>query len=93
MPPPAAATGPLPLPNCYWVLPGTLLAGEYPAAGTPEGTRARLARLRAAGVRCFVDLTEPGELEPYESLLPVDTDYFRRPIADHGLPESPAHMA
>ena len=93
MPPPAAAAGPLPLPNCYWVLPGTLLAGEYPAGGTPEGTRARLARLRAAGVRCFVDLTEPGELEPYESLLPVDTDYFRRPIVDHGLPASPAHMA
>ena len=44
-------------------------------------------------MRCFLDLTEPGELEPYESLLPLDTDYFRRPIADHGLPASPAHMA
>lgn len=93
MPPPAAATGALPLPNCYWVLPAALLAGEYPGGRTPEATRARLARLLAAGVRCFVDLTEAGELEPYQSLLPVDADYFRRPIADHGVPASPAHMA
>src|SRR5690349_6150150 len=71
MPPPAAATGPLPLPNSYWVLPGSLLAG----------------------VRCFVDLTEPDELAPYEALLPLDCDYFRRPIPDHGVPASPAHLA
>jgi ADP-ribosylglycohydrolase len=93
MPPPAAASGPLPLPNSYWVLPGHLLAGEYPGARTPEATRARLARLTAAGVRCFIDLTGPGELEPYEGLLPLDTDYFRRPIPDHGVPESAAHMS
>ena len=50
MPPPAAADGPLPLPNCYWVLPGTLLAGEYPAGGTPEGdARAPGAAARGRG--------------------------------------------
>ena len=30
----------LPLANCYWVLPGELLAGEHPHGATPELTRA-----------------------------------------------------
>jgi len=44
-------------------------------------------------VRCFVDLTEPGERAPYDAELPLRVDYFRLPIPDHGLPASPADMA
>jgi ADP-ribosylglycohydrolase len=87
------AVDPLPLPNCYWVLPGRLLAGEHPAGATPPLTRERLSRLLAAGVTCFVDLTHPGEAVPYEEGLPVEIDVLRKPIPDHGIPAEPGHMA
>jgi len=83
----------LPLPNSYWVLPGRLLAGEYPGGLDPEQTQARLARLLEAGVNSFLDLTQPGEAEPYESALPVSIDYLRKPIRDHDTPAAPAQMA
>jgi ADP-ribosyl-[dinitrogen reductase] hydrolase len=84
-----------PLPNTYWVEPGRLLAGEYPATSSRTDTLARLNKLLAAGVTTFVDLTEAGELPPYESLLEnvktatgADVAYVRLPIRDHSIPES-----
>jgi ADP-ribosylglycohydrolase len=52
-------------------------------------------RLLEAGVGCFIDLTDPAEIESYERWLhgPQARDaiaYVRRPITDHGLPESVA---
>jgi len=87
---------PPPLENSYWVEPGRFLAGEYPAAGSEEAARARLRKLLDAGVGCFVDLTAPGELEPYERWLPGPygrdaVTYVRKPVPDHGLPAQPAH--
>jgi ADP-ribosyl-[dinitrogen reductase] hydrolase len=84
---------PPPLANCYWVLPGRLLAGEYPAGLTPEATRERLQRLAAAGIGCYVDLTLPGELPPYEEWLPGGVEHRRFPITDHGVPAERAQMA
>lgn len=86
-----------PLPNSYWVEPGRILAGEYPAAGSEEATLDRLRRLLAAGIDCFIDLTEPGELDSYEEFLPGPyardpVVYLRKPIRDHGLPESAEQM-
>lgn len=43
----------LPHGGCYWVLPGRLLAGAYPAP--------HLDALLGAGIDCFIDLTRPGE--------------------------------
>jgi ADP-ribosylglycohydrolase/protein tyrosine phosphatase (PTP) superfamily phosphohydrolase (DUF442 family) len=86
----------LPLPNCYWVLPGQLLAGEYPGGPAAEATRTRLQRLLAAGIECFFDLTQPGEIAPhppYESELPAGIEYLRVPVADHAVPEERAQMA
>ena len=83
----------LPLANCYWVVPGKLLAGEYPGGPDPAATRERLQRLVAAGVGCFLDLTEEGELPPYDGELPPGVTYLRSPIPDHGLPEHREHMA
>ncbi len=82
----------------YWVVPGRLLAGSYPAGKSIQATVARLEALRAAGVDYFVDLTEPGERQPYEPLLPNPYDalagrpvyYSRRPIVDHGVPRAVA---
>src|SRR5512146_198783 len=81
-----------PLPNSYWVLPGLLLAGEHPSALTPEATRQRLGQLLAAGIECFLDLTHPSEIEPYDQELPLHVEYLRKPIRDHGLPERREHM-
>ena len=91
-PQPAAAPAGLPLPNCYWVLPGKLLAGEHPGGSTPELTSTRLSRLIQSGVTCFVDLTEPDEIAPYDAGLPVEIAYVRRPIRDHGVPPDPLQM-
>lgn len=75
-----------PLPNSYWVIPGRLLAGEHPAAATETEARARLDGLDQAGIDCFVDLTEPGELPEYHHLLPKRTEYLRSAIVDSGVP-------
>jgi ADP-ribosylglycohydrolase len=88
---PEAALGP-PLPNCYWALPGELLAGEHPNGGSPAETRERVKRLLAAGIECFVDLTFPGEAAAYDAELPLGVEYLRKPIKDHGLPEARTHM-
>jgi Inositol hexakisphosphate len=90
---PLAAPAALPLSNCYWVLPGQLLAGEHPGGSTAAATRVRLRRLLEAGVSCFLDLTDPEELAPYDAQLPLGVDYFRKPIPDHGIPLQPGHMA
>lgn len=57
--------------HAYWAVPGSILAGEYPV--DPEGatpTARRLEVLINAGIRTFIDLTEPTEgLEPYKAKL------------------------
>jgi len=93
----ATEAAPPPLPNSYWVEPGRILAGEYPAVADEDATLDRLRRLLDAGIDCFIDLTEPGEREPYESFLPGPYSsrpvvYLRLPIRDHGLPETPEQM-
>ena len=91
-PHPAANSASLPLPNSYWVLPGRLLAGEHPAGMTAEMTRERLSRLLAAGVDCFLDLTQPHEIAPYDASLPPEVDYFRCSIVDHSTPAHAREM-
>lgn len=82
-----------PLPNSYWVLPGRVLAGEYPGGKNSQATRARLQCLMEAGIECFLDLTEPGELKSYDTQLPFSVEYLRKPIKDHGIPAQRIHMA
>ncbi len=86
-----------PLPNSHWIEPGRLLAGEHPSGPDDKATRKRLGKLLAAGIDCFIDLTEPRELESYQPLLAAlrggeAAQYLRRPIRDHGLPKSEAAM-
>jgi hypothetical protein len=81
-----------PLANSYWVLPGSLLAGEYPSVDVPAQTRRRLRRLLAAGIDAFVDLTEAGELAEYQSLLPSHVRYLRSPIIDTHVPTDIGQM-
>jgi len=81
-----------PLPNSYWVVPGKLLAGEYPSGELPEATRARIRLLLRAGIDSFLDLTQLGERPEYRSLLPGRVHYLRSAIVDTQVPTDPAQM-
>jgi Dual specificity phosphatase, catalytic domain len=81
-----------PLPNSYWVTPGKLLGGEYPGGESGDDTLERLRALMDAGVDCFINLTRPGELPAYSTLLPAGIWYFHLPILDHGLPVDRDYM-
>jgi len=86
---------PHPLPDSYWVVPGRLLAGEYP--GAPEAWRARrhLRRLAWCGIGDFIDLTTEGEyrLRPYAALLDDGATHRRFPITDGTVPDASAMEA
>ena len=61
---------PNPIEMCYWMVPGRFLAGEYPRNLDTPSSIEKLARLTAAGVSAFIDLTEDQEpLKPYAYLL------------------------
>jgi len=51
----------LPIENCYWVVPGKLLAGEYPRDREEESSRVKINALLSAGIKSFIDLTEEDE--------------------------------
>ena len=89
---PTAASHTLPLRNCYWVVPGLLLAGEHPNGPTRDKTKDRLKKLLAAGIECFVDLTKPTELLRYDTFLPFYVEYTRNSIKDHGVPGARSQM-
>lgn len=85
--------------SAYWVVPGRLRAGEYPWSPSLAGVRAKLTPLLGAGIRTFIDLTEPDEvtrlglLRPYDEDLralakesAVEVSYTRFPIRDFGVP-------
>lgn len=91
---------PLPIRESYWVVPDLLLAGEYPYAFEEEAGRARLRAFLDAGIRLFVDLTEPREsgrtglLEPYAEALEeeaaargVAVRVVRHPVRDMDVPD------
>lgn len=82
-----------PILESYWVLPGHLLAGEYPGRFNEEVTRNRLDALIQAGFNMFVDLTQPHENVPYVGILreaarpyEVNVMHQRFPIGDFDLP-------
>ncbi len=76
----------LPLPNSYWVIPASLLAGEHPSGVDEAETRDRLTALRHAGIDCFIDLTEADEVPEYSHLLRPQDEYLRFEIPDMGVP-------
>lgn len=88
-----------PHPNCYWVIPGQLMAGEYPGSYDNAEAQQKVGRLLDAGVNFFVDLTRPNELKPYHQYLPalceqrgLFAEHHRLPIEDMAVP-SRDHMA
>ena len=102
-PSPASST-PLPekpIPESYWVIPGRLLAGEYPGVSyAPEITRKRLEAFLMAGFNTVIDLTWEGETEDYKPVLRdqagnfgLNVECLQFPIGDFGLPTPEAMTA
>ncbi len=88
-----------PDPNTYWVEPNRLLAGEYPSARDAASARKRLGAFLEHGITHFIDLTQDGELRPYDRVLSklakergVSVEYQRMPIADMSVPRRAADM-
>jgi hypothetical protein len=86
-------------PNSYRLLDGRLVAGEYPGDRDDAAACAKLGALLDAGVTCFVDLTEPHELDAYHEILAeeaatrgVQARHVRLPIVDISVPSAPEKM-
>ena len=78
-----------PITQCYWVVPGTLLAGEYPRNKDAQSSHAKIRALLRAGVTAFIDLTEADEgLYPYGAWIGT-ASHQRFPIRDGSVPVSP----
>jgi len=81
-------------------VPLKFLAGEYPGDEDPVKARKKINQFLAAGVRHFVDLSEFGELVPYDSILSeearntsITATYQRFPIRDISVPSDAEHLA
>jgi hypothetical protein len=68
--------------------PGRLVAGRHPCAHGADRAGAEVDALLAEGVTLFVDLTHPGELEPYAALVTPPARYLSSPIRDFSVPTS-----
>lgn len=89
-----------PIPDCYWLIPGLFLAGEYPGTYVEADTREKLAKFLDAGIRTFINLTERRELSGYEHILHalsaergIETTHIRQSIRDYDVPRERTQMA
>ena len=76
-----------PIENSYEVTKN-IYAGEYPRNKDDESSYAKLKQFESFGITHFVDLTEEGELQPYEHLIYKGAKYLRFPIKDESIPQS-----
>jgi protein-tyrosine phosphatase len=88
-----------PIPDSYWLIPGSLLAGEYPGTYVEADTREKLAKFLDAGIRTFINLTEERELSRYEHILEalsaergIETTHIRQSICDYRTPRERLQM-
>jgi hypothetical protein len=84
-----------PISESYWVQPGRFLAGEYPGHFNDWQARRRIDSLIEAGFNMFIDLTQEGEIYPYQDMLNeqsqvyrLNVQHYRFPIGDFGLPST-----
>lgn len=67
----------------------SIYAGEYPVWDWDTATRQRQIRMFTDfGITDFLDLTEYGEMPPYEEFLPDGVRRHTFPIRNGGIPES-----
>jgi hypothetical protein len=75
-----------PFEDLYTVIPERLLAGEYPGSFNSDRAHQKVRWLLQAGVDFFVDLTEEGELKPYEAIVHKEAGVNGLPAQHHRLP-------
>lgn len=66
--------------------PEGVIAGRHPCAWGAENAWLEVRDLVDAGVTLFIDLTLPGELEPYSALVELPARYVNLPIRDFSIP-------
>ena len=66
--------------------PDRLIAGRHPCAWGQENAWSEVRDLARSGVTLFLDLTQEGELDPYDSLVEPPARYLRMPIRDFSVP-------
>ena len=84
----------LPFERSYWVIPGQLMAGEYPAAPDETESFRKLDGLIRAGIKTVINLTEGHECNhngiPLYDYAPFLTNHgievHRKPIRDVSVP-------
>jgi protein-tyrosine phosphatase len=69
-----------------WIEQDRLLAGRHPCAWTADAAEREVRGLLAKGVTLFVDLTQEGELEPYDVHVPAPARWLRIPVRDFSVP-------
>jgi protein-tyrosine phosphatase len=90
----ATGSEPRPIDDCYWIIPGIFLAGEYPRVKrSKQKSEKKIQDLLLAGVTCFIDLTEPrDDMEPYAQMVMqfsgAKVQTKRYPIRDISIPYS-----
>ncbi|MFC1794637.1 dual specificity protein phosphatase family protein [Planctomycetota bacterium] len=91
---------PVPFPRSYWVIPGLLLAGEYPGAKESREAKLKLENLLKSGVRHIINLMEPDKMDyngelftPYDPIVAdiaksnqYDVVCLRFPVKDLNVP-------
>lgn len=76
-----------PIRNSYMVM-DRVYAGEYPRDIDEKKSIEKIKQFERFGITHFIDLTEEGELHPYNQLLDSRMKHLRFPIQDVSIPAS-----
>lgn len=87
--------------HAWWVLPGRLLAGEYPGAMSSDMALTKLGLLMGAGITKIVDLTTQhdrlksyrGKLDALASATGLRVSHESHPVPDLGVIDSAGYDA
>lgn len=74
-----------PIRNSYKVMEG-IYAGEYPREYDDKKSINKIKQFKRFGITHFIDLTEEGELRPYDQMLASPMQHIRFPIQDVSVP-------
>ena len=74
-----------PIRNSYKVMEG-IYAGEYPREYDDKKSIDKIKQFKRYGITHFIDLTEEGELRPYDQMLASPMQHIRFPIHDVSIP-------
>ena len=74
-----------PIRNSYKVMEG-IYAGEYPREYDDKKSIDKIKQFKRFGITHFIDLTEEGELRPYDQMLASPMQHIWFPIQDVSVP-------